>query len=201
MVHFCAGALGFEVGGFQLEIPFRWAVGVINQHQMWIVLQAFGLEFHGAAVLLDEFPEDEFQQAGNEWNPAKKIPGGDDVNAAMVAANGRDRGQAGEPVFSGANGFGAQVGKNEINGSGDGIGVRIEAQQVVGRGVGTGSVGAHAKAVGDGLEILLLLVNAVAIAPPPRLMNEGAVGRVHEADDAVIDADGHLGLQVGEFVF
>ena len=60
---------------------------------------------------------------------------------------------------------------------------------------------AHAKAVGDGLEILLLLVNAVLRAPPPCLMDERAVRGIHEADDAVIDADRHFGLQVGELVF
>ena len=59
---------------------------------------------------------------------------------------------------------------------------------------------AHAKAVGDGFEILFLFVNAVLRAPPPCLVDEGAVGRVHQADDAVIDADGHFGLQVGELV-
>src|ERR1700728_3827771 len=31
-------------------------------------------------------------------------------------------------------------------------------------------------------------------------MNEGTVGGIHEADDAVIDADRHFGLQIGEFV-
>ena len=61
MLHLCAGALGFQVGGFQLEIPFGGAVGVVDQHEVRIVLQAFGLEFHGAAVLLDEFRENKFQ--------------------------------------------------------------------------------------------------------------------------------------------
>src|SRR5580658_145449 len=60
---------------------------------------------------------------------------------------------------------------------------------------------AHAKAVGDGLEILVLLVDAVAAAPPPRLVDERSVGGIHEADDAVVDADGHVGGEVGELVF
>ena len=86
MLHLATGALGFEVRGLELEIPFGGTVGVIDQHEMWIVLQAFGLEFHGAAVLLDKFGEDEFQQLGSEGQPAKKIPGGDDVNAALIRA-------------------------------------------------------------------------------------------------------------------
>ena len=119
----------------------------------------------------------------------------------MAARDRRDRGEAGEPVFSGADGFGAEVGQDEIDGGGDGIGVGVEAQQFVGRGVGTGSVRAHAKAVRDGLEVFLLLVDAVLAAPPPCLVNEGTVRGVHEADDAVVDADRHFGLQVGELVF
>ena len=38
-------------------------------------------------------------------------------------------------------------------------------------------------------------------APPPGLVDERSVGRVHKADDAVVDADGHFGLKVGEVVF
>ena len=57
---------------------------------------------------------------------------------------------------------------------------------------------AHAEAVGDRLEVFLLFVNAVAAAPPPGLMDERSVGRIHEADDAVIDADRHVGGEVGE---
>src|SRR5436309_753521 len=60
---------------------------------------------------------------------------------------------------------------------------------------------AHAKAVGDRLEVLLLLVNAVARTPPPGLMDKGSMSWIHEADDAMVDADGHLRLQIGEFVF
>src|SRR5438270_1254803 len=60
---------------------------------------------------------------------------------------------------------------------------------------------AHAEAVGDGLEILLLLVDAVAASPPPGLMDKGSVGGIHESDDSVINVDRHFGLQVGEFVF
>ena len=43
-------------------------------------------------------------------------------------------------------------------------------------------------------------MNAVAGAPPPRLMNEWSVSRVHKANDAVVDADWHLGLQISELV-
>ena len=99
------------------------------------MFQAFGLHFHGAAVLLDEFGEDELQQFGAEGEPTKKIPGGDHIDAALAARDGRDRGEAGEPVFSCADGFGADVGEDEINRCGDRVGVGVEAQKLVGRGV------------------------------------------------------------------
>src|SRR5579872_2091819 len=92
MSEFCAGAFRFEVRGFQLEVPFRRTVGVVNQHEMRIVLQALGLEFHSAAVLLDKFSKDEFQQFCTEGKPAKKVPGGDHVDAALVAGDRRYRG-------------------------------------------------------------------------------------------------------------
>ena len=189
------------MGGFQLEIPFGGAVGVVDQHEVWIVLQAFGLQFHGAAVLLDEFCENELQQVGDEWDPAEEIPCGNYIDAAMAARDRRDGSETGEPAFSGANGFGADVGEDEIDGGGNGIGVGVETQEFVGRGVGTGRVRAHAETVRNGLEVLLLLVNAVLAAPPPRLVNEGAVRGVHEADDAVVNGDRHFGLQVSEVVF
>ena len=93
MLHLSPGAFRFEISGLQLEIPFGGTIGIVNQHEMRIVLQAFGLQFHGAAILLDEFREDEFEQARAKRHPAEKIPGGDDVDAALVARNGRDRRQ------------------------------------------------------------------------------------------------------------
>lgn len=128
MLHPTAGALRFKVRGLQLKVPFGGAVGVIDQHEMGIVLQAFGLELHGAAVLLDEFGEDEFQQFWTEGQPAKKIPGGNDIDTALVARDGRDGGERGKPVLPCTDGFAAQVGEGEIDGRGNGIGGGIKAQ-------------------------------------------------------------------------
>src|SRR5437868_1962594 len=59
---------------------------------------------------------------------------------------------------------------------------------------------AHAEAIGNRLEIFRLLVNAFALAPPPGLMDEWPVRGIHESDDAMIDAGGHVGDQVCKFV-
>jgi hypothetical protein len=49
-----AGALRFLVCGFQLEIPARLAIGIVNQHHAVLVLQSHGLFFDYFGVLADE---------------------------------------------------------------------------------------------------------------------------------------------------
>ncbi len=83
------------------------------------MLQSFRLICHRLAVLFDELRKDKFQQRRSKRHPAKNIPASHDVDAALVARDWRNRGKAGEPVLSRANGFEAQVRQNEINGGGD----------------------------------------------------------------------------------
>ena len=108
--------------------------------------------------------------------------------------------KAREPVLSCANGFQAQIGQNKIDGRRDRIRVGVQPQQFVRRAVRAGGVRAHAKAHRDRLKILLLFMNAVAAAPPPRLMHKRAVRRIHEADDSVIDAAWQICAQAGDLV-
>ena len=135
MFNFRSTALRFQVRGFELKVPFGRAIRVINQHQVWIVFQPFRLQFHGSAVLLYEFRENIFQQPGYKRNPAKEIPRGDYIDAAVAARDWRDGGKAGEPVLPGANGFRANVGEPEIDGGGNRVGIGIETQKLVGRRV------------------------------------------------------------------
>ena len=53
--------LRFQMRCLQSEIPFGGTVGVVDQHQVRIVLQPFGLLFHGLAVLLHEFRKHKLQ--------------------------------------------------------------------------------------------------------------------------------------------
>src|SRR5581483_3482316 len=137
----------------------------------------------------------------DERNAGKNIPRGDGVDAAEVATDRRDRGQAGKPVFPGANLFVAQVGQDEIDGGGDRVGRRVEAQQFVRRAVGTRGVCAHTEAVGNGLELFRFLVDTSSTAPPPRLVHEGSMRRIHQPDNPVIHIAGQVGADVGQFVF
>jgi hypothetical protein len=123
------------------------------------------------------------------------VPRGDDVDAAGGGGDGRDGGEAGEPLVARSGWFRAAVGQDEVDGGFDGL--AVDAEQFVGRGVAAGGVGGHAEAFGDGLEALGLFADAGARSPPPGLMDEGSVGWVHEADDAVVDVAGQVGGEVG----
>src|SRR5271170_7129322 len=114
----------------------------------------------------------------------------------MVAGDRRNCCQTGKPILSRPYSLVALVGQDKVDGRGDGFRVGIEPQEFVGSAVGAGSVGAHAEAGGDWLEILLLFVNAVAGAPPPGLVDKRPVRRIHETDDAVVDAAGQVSRQV-----
>src|SRR5689334_1588852 len=61
-------------------------------------------------------------------------------------------------------------------------------------------MGAHAEAVGNRLELLLLFVNAVAGSPPPGLVHKRTVRGVHQADNAVINTARKVGGQISSFV-
>ena len=71
MAEFAAAPSLIEPSLFQLEVPLGGAVGIIDQHQMRIMFQSFGLQFHRAAVLFDKFREDEFQESRCKREPAK----------------------------------------------------------------------------------------------------------------------------------
>ena len=91
--------------------------------------------------------------------------------------------------------FSAAVGQREVDGGLDWL--AVDAEELVGRGVAAGRVRAHAKAFRDRLEALGLFADARARAPPPCLVNERPVRRVHQADDAVVDVAGQVGGEVG----
>src|ERR1700722_5218629 len=62
-------------------------------------------------------------------------------------------------------------------------------------------MGAHAKAVRNRLEVFLLLMNTVAAAPPPNLMAQRSVRRIHQSNDTVIDTHRHVGGEISQLIF
>ena len=73
----------------------------------------------------------------------------------------------------------------------------VNAEQLVRRAVRRRLMRGHAEALLDRLEVLFLFVNAGLRAPPPRLMHERPVRRIHQPDDAVIDVARQIGGEMG----
>src|ERR1017187_9691785 len=65
MPEVAAVLLHVQHGVLQSEIPFCGTVGVVDQHEVRVVLQTFGLQFHGAAILLTNFAKTNF----SNWGP------------------------------------------------------------------------------------------------------------------------------------
>src|ERR1700742_1860096 len=59
----------------------------------------------------------------------------------------------------------------------------------------------HAEALRDRLEGFVLLVNAGAGAPPPCLVDEGSVCRIHQPDNAVVHVAGQIGGEMRRSAF
>src|SRR5439155_9482986 len=55
MFHRLAAAARINPGLLEREEPFGGAVGVVNQHEIGVIAQAFSLLFHCALVLENEF--------------------------------------------------------------------------------------------------------------------------------------------------
>src|SRR5439155_12762454 len=153
------------------------------------------LPLHGAPVLLDEHAREDPEQRDHKRHPAEDVPGGAKVNAAAIYGNGSHCRPAGEPIRSAPNFFETHIGQYELDGGSNRL--AVNPKQLVKSAVGGGRVRLDTKAVGNGLEHLLLLVDAVPAPPPPGLMNEWTMGGVHQPDDAVVDVAGQLRCQPG----
>jgi len=75
VLHPSAGPSRLDQVLLQREIPFRGAVGVINQHQPRIVFQPFRLLDHGLLIL----PQEHFGKCPKDGNRQWQIPGSDEV--------------------------------------------------------------------------------------------------------------------------
>ena len=131
MFRLSATPLGFEMRRFQREVPFGWTIGVINQHKMWVVFQPLSLQLHRVPVLLHKLCENKLQQRRPKRYPIENIPAGDDINAAVIVGNRRDRGQTREPIFASPNRLRPHIGKNKINRGGDRVGIGIHTQKLI----------------------------------------------------------------------
>ena len=148
------------------------------------MFQSFRLLDHRQLVLANEASAEELSDRGKERHAEKDVPRRADIDTAMVLGCRRDRGKAGEPFLAAADDFVSPVGQDEVDGRRDRL--SIYSEQLVGRTVGRRLMRGHAEAAVDGLELFLLLVDTLLRTPPPGLMNERTMRRIHEPDDAVV---------------
>ena len=119
-----AGAV--EASLLQRKVPLGRFVGVVDQHQAGIVLQAFSLLNHRLLVLPDELRAEESRDRREERNVVEDVPCSDDVNAARRGGDRRDRGERGEPFVAAADDFSAAVRQHEVDGGLNGQAVNAE---------------------------------------------------------------------------
>ncbi len=184
-----ARAAFFQQIRFESEIPFGWAVRVVDKHEAGIVFESFGLPDHRLLILAQEC----FGEAPENKYGKGHIPRGDKIDAAKIAPNGSNGGAAGKPEFASLDDFGAHVRQHKVDSGGDGSAGHF-FEQLIGRAVGARRMGTHAKAIGNRLEFLLFFVNAPPAPPKPRLMYERTVRRVHQSDNSVV----HMRRQIAK---
>src|SRR2546427_555731 len=107
------------------------------------------------------------------WKLSSGRPAGAEVDPAFLLSDRSDSGARGEPVRAARHELVAKVGEHKIDCGGDPL--PVDAEQFVQRAVAGGLVGFHPEPVRDRFELFGLFVDAVSAAPPPALMNEGAV--------------------------
>jgi len=190
MRHGRSSLLRREIRRLQLKIPARLPVGVIDQHHPRLHLQAWLLPLDNVLILRNKALAEEFQYRRHR-KPTEQIPGGDKIQAAKIAPDRRDRRAIREPICAAADLLGAHIRQFKIDLRCNLI--AIKPQQFVRTAVGRRRVRTHAEAVGNRLKRFLLFTNAAPAAPPPGLMHEGAMRRVHQANDSRVHAAREVG--------
>src|SRR5215472_7778185 len=135
MVRRCAGALRFEMGRLQLEIPASLAVGVVDQHHAIAELEAKRLFLDDFSILANEPRAKHMNDERNNWKPQKNVPRSDEVEAAEIAPHGGDGCAARKPIAARPNLLEALVWQHEIDCRRCGF-ARSELQDFVRRAVG-----------------------------------------------------------------
>src|SRR5215469_18122176 len=143
--------LRLQMRGLQLKIPFRGAVGVVDQHQMRIRFQSLRLLGNRLGILRNEARAQNSNDESNHWNKSKDVPRSAEIQPAQIAANRSDNCATGKPQASGPNLLEAIAGKREIDGGGDGR-AGDELQDLVRQTVRRRRMRAHAKAAWNRLE-------------------------------------------------
>ena len=94
MVEWLSGLHRYEVCGFQLVVPLRRRIGVVDEHQGRFVAQAHRLTLHRLSILCHENIGKVAEDGLGKWNPAETVPRRGKIDAALLVTDRRDRGAA-----------------------------------------------------------------------------------------------------------
>jgi hypothetical protein len=186
----------------QREIPLRWLIRIIDQHQPRIESQPLRLLNHRLLILPHKPPPKECSNRSYKWNPIKNIPGRTHIYSAGRSCNGRHCRQTRKPFLPRANRLIPPVRQHKIDRRCDRL--AINSQQLIRRRVRAWRMRRHSKPrilpairiVIQRLKVLCLLVNARLTPPPPRLMDKRPMGRIYQPDNPVIHIAGQLRRQM-----
>ena len=196
MHHRRTGSSRFQQSRLQPEIPLRWPVRIIDQHQPRIVLQPFGLQDHRLLVLpqkfLRKYPENPYGH--------QQVPSRHKINTAQIAPHRRHCRPARKPQLPAPNLFRPDIRQNKINRRRHRL-ARIFLQDPVWRAVRARRVWTHPKSIRNRLKLFFFLVNAMPAAPVPRLMHERPMRRIHQPNNPLIHMRRQLAGQMRNPIF
>ena len=106
-----------QIRGFQLVVPFRRRIGIIDKHQGRFVAQPHRLAFHRFSILRHENVCEVAKDGLGKWNPAEAIPRCSKVDAALLFTDRRNHGSARHEERSALDEFESLAGQRESAGS------------------------------------------------------------------------------------
>ena len=196
-MHHCrAGAPRLQQVRFQPEIPLGGPVGIVDQHQPWIVLQSLSLQDHRLLILAQELlrkdPENRYRQ--------QQIPSRHKINPAKVPLHGRYGRSAGKPQLPAPNLLRPDIRQHKIDRRRHRL-ARIFLQHPVWRAIRARRVRTHPESIGNRLKLFFFLMNAMPAAPVPRLMHKRSMRRIHQTNNPLVHVRRQLASQMRNPIF
>src|SRR5262249_61864197 len=100
MIQFAATLARGDIRRFQPVVPPGRHIRIAQEHHRRCRAQAYSLTFHGSLVLIEKYTGKTAHEHGQERHPAETIPGGAEVNAALILSDWCDRSPRGKPPMA-----------------------------------------------------------------------------------------------------
>jgi hypothetical protein len=183
---------------FQREVPLRWLVRIVDQHQPRVIPQPLRLLDHRLLVLPHKPRPEERRHRGHQRHMVKNVPRRQHIDPARRSRHRSHRRQARKPLLSAPDRLVPPVWQHKIDRRRHRL--AIHSQQLVRRAVPARRVRRHPKPLRNRLKVLQLLMDARLRPPPPSLMHKRPMRRVHQPDNPVVHIARQLRHQVRALV-